>query len=287
MSERVSVISVSYNSAAVLGGMLASIPPSATTIIVDNNSSDASASLADDHADTVLRLTENQGFGRACNAGAAVARTDYLLFLNPDTVAEPGAIAELVRVMDARPDASACNPKMFEEDGRPHFKRRSILLAPGQAEPRGWPADTRAVCILSGAALFVRRAAFEAVGGFDPDIFLYHEDDDLALRLRAACGPLLFVATAEVKHLGGASTERSPQSAAFKAYHLARSRVYALAKHGRPMPFARSLMAAVLKCLSPFVILSRRKRAQAGAFLRGVWSMRRGGPASWPRRSGQ
>jgi GT2 family glycosyltransferase len=129
--------------------------------------------------------------------------------------------------------------------------------------------------VLSGAAFFVRRAAFEAVGGFDPAIFLYHEDDDLSLRLKAECGRLMFIAGAQVTHQGGGSSVRSPDVAALKAWHMGRSRVYAMRRHDRPLAFVQALTSAVWQLMSPLLLLSRRKRAKQVAFLRGVWSARR------------
>ena len=275
MTVRVTIVTVSYNSADVLRSMLASLPGDVETVVVDNNSSDASCDVARQAGATVVKMSDNLGFGVACNAGAAQATTDYLLFLNPDAVVVDDAVSEMVRVMDAHPDCAACNPKIRDARGRPAFKRRSVLLPRRAWAPRGWPPRTQPVAVLTGSAFFVRRAAFEAVGGFDRKIFLYHEDDDLALRLDAACGPLLFVATATVEHLGGHSSARSPEVAAWKSYQLARSRVYAMRKHQRPLPFVACFLTAVMKCLSPSALLSRRKRAQAFGFMRGVLKSRR------------
>jgi GT2 family glycosyltransferase len=138
--------------------------------------------------------------------------------------------------------------------------------------PRGWPDRDSEVTVLSGAALFMRRAAFEAVGGFDVRIFLYHEDDDLSLRLRKQAGKLMFIRAAQVVHLEGRSSSRSAEIAALKAWHMGRSRVYVTRKHGRPAPFARALGSAIRQLASPWVLLSRRKRAKQLAYLRGVFS---------------
>ena len=136
--------------------------------------------------------------------------------------------------------------------------------------PRGWPSADREVPVLSGAALFVRRADFEAVGGFDPQIFLYHEDDDLSLRLSAERGPLVFVRDALVRHQGGRSSARSPAVAALKARAGHGSRVYAARKHGLPLARSRVIGSALLQLASPLTWISPRKRAKQTAFLRGV-----------------
>lgn len=275
MSSRVTIISVSFNSEAVLGNMLASVPADTHVVVVDNQSDDGSAAIAAAAGATVIHQASNLGFGNSCNSGAVQTTTDYLFFLNPDAVLRNDAVQSLVSFMDAHPAASACNPKIVNANGKPAFKRSSTLLPKAQWAPRGWPPTSQEIGVLSGAALFVRRSAFEAVGGFDPKIFLYHEDDDLSLRLRREIGPLMFVADALVEHLEGRSSARSANIAAWKSFHLARSRIYAMRKHHRPGAFSSSLSEAILKCLSPLTLISSRKRAQAFGFLKGVLSARR------------
>ena len=272
--HRVTVVTVSYNSMAVLPDMLASLPVGTRTIVVDNGSDD----LADLRILTqrlkaeLVELPENLGFGVGCNRGAARAVSEFILFLNPDALAEPGTLDALVAAMDRHPTASAANPRIMNADGSAYFKRRSTLMPRAEFMPRGWPRADREVTVLSGAALMVRRADFAAVGGFDPAIFLYHEDDDLSRRLRAERGPIMFIRDAVVRHLAGRSTVRSPRTAAFKAWHMGRSRVYTMRKHKRPFAFSAALVGAALQLLSPISLFSRRKRAKQWALLRGVIS---------------
>lgn len=269
---RVTVISVCYNSTAVVPAMLASIPEGVAVVLVDNASADgaALAGLAAARGARLIRNAANRGFGTACNQGAAEAGTEFLLFLNPDAALASGALDALVAAAARYPRAAAMNPRIEAAGGRPYFKRGSVLLPRGARLPRGWPEADREVPVLSGAALFVRRADFEAVAGFDPAIFLYHEDDDLSLRLKAERGPLMFIRAALVRHQGGQSTIRSPETAALKAWHMGRSRVYAARKHRRPLAATRALGSALLQIASPLALASPRKRAKQWAFLRGV-----------------
>lgn len=272
--HRVTVISVSCDSLAVLPRMLSSLGDDADCVIVDNASTDqdALASLARAYGAHLICNTENLGFGVACNIGAAATKAEFLFFLNPDAELEKGALAALLKAADSYLDAIAFNPAITASNGKPYFKRRSVLLRRTENLPRGWPDANQQVPVLTGAALFARRAAFEAVNGFDPQIFLYHEDDDLALRMRAQCGSLMFVRGARVMHDAGNSTERSPQSAAFKAFHMGRSRVYAMRKHGLTGAALKTLMPAFAQLISPITLLSARKRAKQKAFLKGVIS---------------
>ena len=273
----VSVVTVCYNSAAVLPGMLESLPEGTQAIIVDNASADVedTARIAARHGAHLIRNRANLGFGPACNRGAQAADTPFLLFLNPDARLQEGALAALLAAARDYPDAVAFNPRLSGASGKPQFKRRSKLLPRRQWLARGRPASDCEVPVLSGAAFFVRRADFDAVGGFDPAIFLYHEDDDLSLRLRAERGRLMFIHAASVTHLEGRSNERTPRSAAFKAEQLARSAVHAKRKHQRPWPFLSTLAEALAKILFLPNLLSARKRAQAAGFLKGTLAMRR------------
>ncbi len=270
----VTIITVAFNSEAVLPAMLASVPKGVRVIIVDNASRDQAAlqGLARAHGATLIAQQANMGFGVACNTGAAAARTDYLLFLNPDAVVRPGAIDALIAAAARYPQAAAFNPRITHEDGSVHFKRRSNLLPRRDWLPRGWPATEGPVPVLVGSAIFIAKRNFDAVGGFDPQIFLYYEDDDLSLRLRARCGPLVFVPAAEVMHMGGASSGRTVAVARIKGHHLGRSRVYTAIKNQVAWGRSRALLEAGLDAVSPLVLVSARKRAKAWARLAATWA---------------
>lgn len=130
--------------------------------------------------------------------------------------------------------------------------------------------------MLVGSAIFCRRTVFEEIGGFDPAIFMYHEDDDLSFRLRAH-GPLMYCHTAQVVHLSGHGSPRLPATAAFKAYHSARSRAYVLGKYGHPRPKLNTLIAAILRVLGPDTLFIKRRRAKNLGYLRGAVSALRDG----------
>lgn len=270
----VTVVSVTYNSVEKLRQMLASVPAQTPVVVVDNGSDDvdALADLCAQHGARLIRNDVNRGFGPACNQGAALAATPYLLFLNPDARLLPGALDELVAAARRDPHFGAMNPRIETADGSPYLKRKSPLIPRSDWMPRGWPQADQQVTTLSGCAIFTRRDAFEQVGGFDPAIFLYHEDDDLAQRLRQQVGPLMFVRDARVVHAAGSSTARTPQVAALKAWHMGRSRVYVTRKHDRPFAVTAALGRALVQMLSPEMLVSARKRSKHAAFLRGVLS---------------
>ncbi len=270
--QRVTIVTVTYNSAAVVEEMLSSVPAGCRIIVVDNATQDLEAlrAVTDEFGATLVENEHNKGFGVACHIGALQVDTEFVLFLNPDAILLPDTLAKFVEATVNYPDASGFNPRLEDHDGKPFFKRKSYILPRSKWMPRGWPKNDQIVSVLSGAAMFMTLDNYMKCGGFDPKIFLFHEDDDLALRLHAQCGPLMFIRDAIVQHGGGSSTTRSSEVAELKAWHMGHSRVYATRKHN--MRFARTIavVQSFLQAISPIVLFSARKRAKQFAFLRGV-----------------
>ncbi|MGE0282485.1 MAG: glycosyltransferase family 2 protein [Rhizobiaceae bacterium] len=273
----VTVVTISYNSGAVLRALLGSVPAGAPTIVVDNASTDDTPAVARTAGAELVAMPSNQGFGRACNAGAKRAKTPFLFFVNPDALLEPGCIEALLDAAERWPKAAAFNPRIENPSGRVEFKWRSVLLPRSAWIERGAPDAETEVPALVGGAFFCRREAFEQVGGFDPAIFLYHEDDDLSIRMRQKYGPLVFVPAARARHEAGHSSGRSPDVARFKGFHMVRSRVYALAKHRRPLPWLRTFAAALGGLVAPHNLFSARRRAKYLGQVTGAWSALRDG----------
>jgi N-acetylglucosaminyl-diphospho-decaprenol L-rhamnosyltransferase len=179
----------------------------------------------------VIANPENLGFGPACNQAAAVAAGEILLFLNPDTLARPGAIEEVRRAFDARPDAVAVAPRLVDVgpmcgEDQEHFQLRrlptlradlrELLLIDRLAPHNRWHRHHRyldedrerpiEVGQAAAAALAVRREAFEAIGGFDERFWpAYWEDVDLCARLLQR-GTIVYWPSARVAHVGGGAT---------------------------------------------------------------------------------
>jgi len=168
------------------------------------------------------------------------------------------------------PNASAFNPQILDGKGRQSFRRGS-KIKPEERLKGPLPQRDTEVSVLAGSAIFCRAALFEQIGGFDRAIFMYHEDDDLSFRLREH-GPIMYCHAAQVVHLSGFGSPRSPEVAAFKAYYSARSRVYTLAKYGHPRPALNTLWAALLRLMAPDTLFLRRKRAKNIGYMKGALS---------------
>ena len=168
----VSLIVVTYNSAALLPDFFAAL---ATTkyapyevLVVDNASQDDTLQvLATDYPTArLIANRENLGFGRACNQGGRAAHGELLVFLNPDVFVTPGWLAILVRHVAEHPDAAIICP---------------TTLYPDQPAPIVTAAVEESAAV-PGCAMLLPRAAWQALGGFDEQIFLYWEDTELCWR---------------------------------------------------------------------------------------------------------
>ena len=276
MSSRTTVITVTYNSAQVIAGMLESVPPDTQVIVVDNASTDDTARLVDGRPNvSLVRSAQNIGFGRACNLGAARAESEFLLFLNPDARLETGALKALEREADMRPALGAANPLISDAKGRARLKMSSVLPIPDLQRPA--PDRAGRMPVLSGAALFMPRAVFEEVGGFDPAIFLYHEDHEICCRIREAGHELWHLPSARVTHAQGTGSPRVAATAHWKGYQMARSRYYVIEKHSPGQGFRRTFWPALIGLILPMNLLSARRRAKYRGQVSGALSARKDG----------
>lgn len=233
--KRIDIVTVTHNSAAVIGAVLASLPQGLRAIVVDNASGDESTAIARRAGAQVIEYPDNSGFGAACNLGAKAGSAPLVLFLNPDCIVRAGALDAMVAAAARYPHAAAFNPRLVDAAGRISLKRKT-LLAPGEAFPDD-PAGDCELPFLSGAALLVRRKAFEEIGGFDANIFLYYEDDDLCRRLRERGWKLMHVHDAVVMHDAGKSSGVSLATIRAKARAAIVSQHYVSRKYGLPFSF--------------------------------------------------
>ena len=272
----VAVISVAYNSIDEIPAMAASLPDGVTLKLVDNGQDDGLRHWAAENDVDLLVPAHNLGFGEGCNQGAKLAaEAEFYFFLNPDARLSPDTIDVFLAAAARYPDASAFGPAIRKPTGKPVSLRPSTLLPKGHGQKyKSFPLDDTQVNSLSGAALFVRRDAFEQIGGFDPQIFMYFEDDDLTLRLASQAGPLWYIPAAKVTHEGDKSSPQSPELARFKGYHYARSHIYMMRKLGQSLPHLKGLASALRRCVSVKMVSSHTARSYAIGRLSGAWSMR-------------
>ncbi len=248
-------------------------------LVVDNASRDESAALAAAAGAEVLRNARNEGYGRANNRGVAAAtRAERVLILNPDLILQPGAADALLAAARRYPEAGLLAPRLVEPDGRVFYQPRS-LLAPYLTNPRAkraLPEGDACAPFLSGACLMVRRDLFLEVGGFDPNIFLFYEDDDLCRRVAEAGHALVHVHGAQALHGRGRSSAPEPGRVFRTRWHQAWSRAYVSRKYGLPDPSTGMLAVNAPKAALARLALRRAQWERYGGSAAGALAALRG-----------
>jgi GT2 family glycosyltransferase len=239
-------------------------------IVVDNGGSDSEVVSVEGVGR--VRLVEpgrNLGFAGGCNLGAAEATGEVLVFLNPDTVVEDGALAQLGRTLD--------DPAVGIAMARLRLLDRPDLLNSGGtvvhvsglawAGRFGEPAESidglEDVAAASGAALAIRRETFAELGHFTEELFMYQEDVELSWRA----------------HLAGLRVVVDPGADVFHEYEFGRhpSKIALLERNrlifvltGYPLGLLL-LLAPVLACGELAMLLLAARRSWFRGKLGGWW----------------
>ena len=200
-------------------------------VVVDNGSDDGSVDTLRAAVPDVEVLTpdRNVGYAAAANLGISATRASVVAVCNADVRVAPGTGAAMLQRLDAEPDLGALGPLVLQPDGEPYPSARRVpsvgdAVGPGivglvRADNRftrryreldADPRRARDVDWVSGAAVWLRRAALDAVGGWDDGYFMYVEDVDLCWRLRHAGWRVGYEPAGHVVHVQGASTARHP-----------------------------------------------------------------------------
>lgn len=251
----IDIVIVNWNAGTRLRCCLESIARHALAevagvVVVDNGSTDGSA----DNLDVpglplqIIRNADNPGFARACNQGAAIGQSAYVLFLNPDTEIFQGSLrTPLDYMMDPdHQDVGVCGIQLVDESDSvartcsrlPSLRRLTIgalglnklpwLRSSGMAM-RNWDhQSTRAVDQVMGAFFLTRRQVFDALQGFDERFFVYFEEVDFCCRAKRAGWEVMYLSNARAYHEGGGS---SRQIKAGRLFYSLRSRLLYGFKH--------------------------------------------------------
>jgi GT2 family glycosyltransferase len=290
---KLSIIIICWNDVECLGACLESLyahkaPPfEYEVIITDNGSTDGSLDLVRANFPQVRILAngKNLGFGPGNNAGVELAKGDYLLILNPDTVVHRGALKTLVAFLDAHPQAGAVGPRVLDSNGSfqlsahplPSFTRFLVkalfLRGLGHIIP-GFPADeymgwkgekTRTVGFVAACALLMRTDLYRELSGFDPAFKHQFEDTDLCARVKKEGYDVYYYPEAEITHIRGANRGRYPLEVLEKAEH---SKYTYFEKHFGHLGLFR--LICLLHCsvrAAGLFLLGKRERARTFASL--------------------
>lgn len=259
----VSVVIVAYDAGEALTRCLRSLEHEAQheILVVNNGGRRAEIDEAERRPGvTVVTPGTNLGFAGGCNAGAARASGDVLLFVNPDTIVRPGAVAALAEAL-ADPAVGIAMPRLRLLD-EPELLNSAgnvvhvtgIAWAGRFREPASSAAVPVEIPYASGAALAVRAELFRELGGFTDELFMYQEDLELGWKARLRGLRVVLVPDADVLH------EYDYARHPFKRYLLERNRLVFLLS---------AYSARLLGVLAPLLIST--ELGMAGLALREGW----------------
>jgi GT2 family glycosyltransferase len=225
---KLSIIIVNWNTRVLLMECLDSIKKNQPlfayeTIVVDNASGDDSAATIKNEYPGI-RVIENQancGFAAANNQGAQAAAAPLLLFLNPDTLVHPNTLAGAVSFMKQHPAAGVMGCRTLNGNGS---LQATAFAFPGKLRIFAYVSglnrffklsrftDHSTLCTpdyVQGSFLIIRKEIFEKCGGFDESFFLYAEETDLCLRVKASGALIYYYPDVSITHYGGGSGRNS------------------------------------------------------------------------------
>lgn len=205
-------------------------------IVSDNHSTDGSVAAVqarwkNDDRLRILRNGSNLGFGTACNRGAAVARGETLLILNPDCRVEVDAIQRLRSVLGSDSKIGVVGATIVDEHGRYEpasrrrdpFLRRALITKLGLSRfeskssvfdganmAAATASSVEIVDAVSGALMVIPRELFQRISGFDEGYFLHCEDIDLCKRVRDTGATVVCANDVRVVHVKGTSSRTRP-----------------------------------------------------------------------------
>jgi N-acetylglucosaminyl-diphospho-decaprenol L-rhamnosyltransferase len=266
----------------------------AEIIVVDNASTDGSPAMISAAFPWVGLVANgsNRGFTAGNNQGLERSRAGYVLFLNPDTVVPQDALATMVAWMEEHPQVGGLGPELRYGDGAVQSSARrfpTLLTALFESTPIAWHwpdnpwarrfhmedvalplrenlsgehESTLCLCVdwVVGAALLVRRAALEQVGGFDEGFFMYSEEVDWCRRAVDAGWHIAYLPSVQVVHYEGKSSE---QVVAARHIRFHTSRVRYFRKHHGPI--AAEVLRVCLLCMFAFEWVMEAAKWLAGS----------------------
>jgi GT2 family glycosyltransferase len=238
-SDTVSLIIVNYNaSEGIVACVSSALSQVDEVIVVDNASNDDSLSRLEavfpgDRRLKVVRNRINLGFAAGCNIGVDHSIGSCLLFLNPDCVLMPGSVHRLLRALDDSPDVGMVGGLLVDPDGTEQAGGRRAIPTPWRSFVRAFglssfagrwprlffdfhlhkqplPIHPIEVEAISGACMFVRRAAMQEVGHWDEGYFLHCEDLDFSMAMRGRGWRIMFAPDARIVHAKGACSRSRP-----------------------------------------------------------------------------
>lgn len=244
---KLSVVIVNYNVKYFLEHCLYSVQNAiknidAEVFVVDNNSVDGSVQMLKKKFPCfyLIENKDNVGFAKANNQAMRLAKGEYILLLNPDTVVEEDTFSKCIDFMDAHPDCGGLGIKMIDGHGK-------ILKESKRGFPTPWASfckmsgltslfphskrfaqyymghlsyeETHIVDILAGAYMMMRKECLDKIGLLDEDFFMYGEDIDLSYRITLGGYRNYYFPEAKIIHYKGESTKKASLNYVYTFYN--------------------------------------------------------------------
>lgn len=234
---KLSVVIVNYNVKHFIEQCLFSVLKAAQHVscevfVVDNNSVDGSVALIKSKFPqiTLIENKANTGFSVANNQAIRLAKGEYVLLLNPDTVVQEDTFLKTIAFMDGHPDAGGLGVKMLDGQGNFAPESKRGLPTPAVAfykmfglsklfpQSRKFGKyhltylpenEVNEVDVLSGAFMLMRKSLLDKIGLLDETFFMYGEDIDLSYRITRAGYKNYYFPFTQIIHYKGESTKRS------------------------------------------------------------------------------
>lgn len=278
--KQATIIFISHNSEQFISNCLSSVLKAtdisdSEIVVWDNASTDTTVPLIKRKFPTVtvLESATNIGFAAAVNKVAQMAKSKYLVLLNPDTRVEKNWLTALLNTFSKDKKIAAVNSKIKIIRNKKEYIQNagSYLFDDGHARDRGavvtdakeqlyepdgdYYSFSTQVDAFCGASTAINTEVFLNLGGFDERMFLYYEDTDLSIRMRKAGYTIVFQPKSEVLHLHAAS---SKEWSDFFIFHTELNRLLVLWKH---FPIKKVLSETLLYKLSAiFQLVKFNKR---------------------------
>lgn len=219
-------------------------------IVVDNASKKAdfetlklALTALDNKKVTLHRSRFNTGFGGGNMHGVQFANAKYYLFLNNDTLMLGDPINVCFNFMEKTPNASVCGPQIQNEHGKKQlsfdyftsfarevFGKKFVEIIYSKPNRRKEYLEPISVDYVNGSFMFFSAEEFNAIGGFDTNIFLYFEESDICYRLKKKGKNTYFIPSASYTHYQGQSINKTKMPIAIKT-ELKTSMFYVIRKN--------------------------------------------------------
>ena len=268
IKAKVDIVIVNWNTSNLLEECINSIKESCidmveSIIIIDNNSSDSSATRINNDYDMNLNIIvekQNHGFVKSCNLGAKCSNADYILFLNPDARVDKFTIQELVAFMEKKESQNIgiCGPQLHNDKRVEKTCSRFPSLFNQVVELFGLyfflpnlgekmrdfsHLESKVVDQIIGAFFLIRKPLFDELNGFDERFFLYTEEIDLSYRSNKLGYKSYFYHKAQAFHKGGGSSDNIKST---RLFYRTRSRLQYASKNFNKISSTLSIFLVVL-----------------------------------------